>query len=487
MTADPDTPWLTARARERPGDVALFCDAERISWSSLAARAETLAAGLTGLGVGRGDIVAVRSAPSPEMIAALHAVQQLGAALLPVNTRLARPEAERILSHARPRLLVDTISGERPDLGGLHVVDSFDDVARAAAKSSSVPARIDTGAALAVVYTSGTTGAPKGVVLTNANFAASAEGSRRRLGHGTGDTWLATMPLFHVGGLSILARSALEGSAVVLEDGFDAGRCTDTLARGSATMISLVPTMLHRVLECIGDVSPRVRGVLIGGAALPAALGRRALERGLPIAVTYGMTEACSQIATSDPGGIDAARGTTGKALDGVDIRIEPIENREQAGGWGQILVRGPGVTRGYLRNAAADHAAFRNGWLATGDIGRLGEDGALEVFGRLDDLIVSGGENVSPSEIERVLEEHRDVAESMVIGEPDDEWGQRIVALVVPRSIDVLPAADEIRQWCRGRLAAYKIPREVRVVGDLPRNATGKLLRRLIAPDRFA
>ncbi|HXC50120.1 MAG TPA: o-succinylbenzoate--CoA ligase [Candidatus Limnocylindrales bacterium] len=479
MTAALKTPWLADRARERPDDVALCCDGERISWSSLAARAESLAEGFSRLGVGRGDIVAVRSAPSPEMVAALHAVQRLGAAMLPVNTRLARPEAERILSHALPRLLVDTISGERADPGDVRVVDSFADVARAGARSSCVPARIDGDAALAVVFTSGTTGAPKGVVLTNANFAASADGSRRRLGHGAGDTWLATMPLFHVGGLSILARSALEGSTVVLEDGFDAARCAAVLTRGDATMISLVPTMLHRVLEHTFDVSARVRAVLVGGAALPAVLARRALDRGLPVAATYGMTEACSQIATGEPGSIYAAQGRTGKALDGVDIRIEPIENGEHAGGWGQILVRGPGVARGYLRNPAADRAAFRRGWLATGDIGRLGEDRALEVSGRLDDLIVSGGENVSPNEVERVLEEHRDVAESMVIGEPDDEWGQKIVALVVLRRTGVPPPEDEIRGWCRGRLAAYKIPREVRVVGDLPRNATGKLLRK--------
>jgi O-succinylbenzoic acid--CoA ligase len=475
MTASSEIAWLIGRARRQPDDVAVVCGDERVTWAGLAARAEALACGFARLGVHAGDIVAVRAAPSPTIVAAFHALQFLGAAMLPLNTRLARPEIERILAHALPRLLIDE-NPEAPGCGPATAL-SFNDVIGAPRKSDAARSFIDPGAALTVVYTSGTTGVPKGVVLTNANYAASAAASRRRLGHGADDAWLATVPLFHVGGLAILARAAIEGSTVVLENGFDAARCAAVLENGDATMLSLVPTMLHRVLERgAGRVSPRIRCVLVGGAALSPRLGRRALDAGLPIAATYGMTEACSQIATSRPGSNDAASGAVGMPLDGIDIRIEPRDGNIDAAG--EILIRGPAVMRGYLRNADADRKALQNGWFATGDLGRLLEDGALEVLGRSDDLIVTGGENVSPNEIERVLDEHAAVAESMVAGASDDEWGQRIVAFVVLREGETEPKPGELDAWCRARLAAYKIPRELRFVGELPRNAMGKLLR---------
>jgi O-succinylbenzoic acid--CoA ligase len=215
--------------------------------------------------------------------------------------------------------------------------------------------------------------------------------------------------------------------------------------------------------------------VLVGGAALSPSLGRRALDAHLPIAATYGMTEACSQIATTTPGSVDAAEGIVGTPLAGVEIRIE---NPDPAG-WGEILVRGPNVMRGYLRGVEANAAALREGWLATGDIGRARPSGALELYGRRDDLIVTGGENVSPTEVERVLDEHPDVVESLVVAVSDAEWGQSLVALIVARDNDQRPATSELDAWCRERIAAFKIPREFRFTDRLPRGETGKLLRR--------
>jgi O-succinylbenzoic acid--CoA ligase len=514
--------WVAAQARRRGDAIALRDDVRVFTWTALANDAAGLAAALQRHGVSRGDIVAVRMKPQPRMVAMLHALQMLGAAMLPLNLRLTADELEGAVSRAAPRLVVDegdaTPAGVAPRAwwGEQAHLHPFDLAAASATKSAELPARIDPFAALTVVLTSGSSAEPKAVVLTNANYAASAAASRVRLGHGRRDVWLATLPLFHVGGLAILARSALEGSEVALEPTFDADRAVDALSRqprrGAApTMVSLVPTMLARVLDRMKEAaSPALRCVLVGGAPLSPALGQRALEAGLPVSPTYGMTEACSQIATSVPGSADAARGVVGRPLDGVHVGILEAD----AEGWGEICVRGATVMAGYLRargerevaavkgsrgDAAAapgdsapngegpddwtthpeaiDPARMAGGWLRTRDRGRFDEDGNLAVAGRCDDVVITGGENVAPVEVEQALELHAGVAESLVFGESDDEWGQRVVALVVTRS-DGAPSGDELGAWCRERIAAYKVPREFRFVRELPRTATGKLVR---------
>lgn len=483
---DDAKPWLFARASADGHDEALRFEGRSWTWAELAGESELLASRLSSAGVVRGDLVAVRMAPGPRMVALLHALQALGAAMLPLNLRLTAAETSRILAHARPRLLVD--DGNSAAVDGVPVLHPLDDSA-STRRSFAMPTRIDPQAALTVVYTSGTTSAPKGVVLTNANHAAAAAASRARLGHGREDTWLATLPLFHVGGLAILTRSVLEGSSVALEAGFDLGRTVDALQRGTATMVSLVPTMLARVLDAMansgsevrnsgGAVSPRVRAVLVGGAALSPSLGRLALDAGLPVATTWGMTEACSQICTSVPGSEAAALGCVGRPLPGIEVAVEAADEH----GFGQLRVHGANVMRGYLRNAEADRGALEDGWLHSGDVGRIDADGSVWLAGRRDDLIVTGGENVAPVEVEHVLDDHPDVVESLVLGEEDAEWGQKVVALVVsPAGVP----ATELTKWCRQRLAGYKVPREFRFVDALERGPTGKVLRR--APARSA
>jgi acyl-CoA synthetase (AMP-forming)/AMP-acid ligase II len=209
-----------------------------------------------------------------------------------------------------------------------------------------------------------------------------------------------------------------------------------------------------------------LRGILTGGGPLPEPLRRRCVAGGLPIAVTYGLTEACSQVATAAPG-TEAVR-----ALEGVDLRIAGPE----ADGVGEIVVRGPMVMKGYLDDEDATRGALRGGWLHTGDLGRLSADGSLTVAGRRTDLVVTGGENVYPVEVERVLERHPGIAEVAVFGLPDHEWGERVVAAIVP-SRGMLDA-QELTEWCRGHLAAFKVPREIRMVPALPRSPSGKLRR---------
>jgi O-succinylbenzoic acid--CoA ligase len=288
------------------------------------------------------------------------------------------------------------------------------------------------------------------------------------------------MPLFHVGGLSILVRSVLYGGPVLLQPRFDAARVSAALDRGDVAGVSLVPTMLSRLLEHRGARSapPGLEVLLLGGAAASPGLITHALAAGYPLCPTYGLTEATSQVATSAPP--RAAPGTLAPMLPvpGTELRITADGREAPPGVEGEILVRGPTVMRGYLHDAAATAQAVRDGWLHTGDVGFRDAQGGLHVLDRRDDLVVSGGENVYPAEIEAVLLEHPDVEDAGVSGIADVDLGARVVAWIVRK-----PGRDagtaSLQRHCRARLAGYKQPREYRYVESLPRNAAGKLQRR--------
>jgi O-succinylbenzoic acid--CoA ligase len=283
-----------------------------------------------------------------------------------------------------------------------------------------------------------------------------------------------------VGGLSVLFRSAWYGTTVVLHDGFDAERVRDALFDDGVTLVSLVPTALRRLLAVWGDrpAPPHLRAILVGGAAVPDRLVAEAAALGLPTAATYGMTEATSQIATQWPSR-QPRRGAPPLAFAQVAVR-GPSGITTQPGAEGEIVVRGPTVMHGYWDDPATTAKALRDGWLNTRDIGRLAPDGRLEVLGRADDVIISGGENVSPAEVEGVLAEHPMVEEACVVGLNDAEWGQLVAAAVVPVT-RVAPGAltpEALDAWLRPRLAGHKRPRRIAFVGELPRNPAGKVLR---------
>jgi len=322
-----------------------------------------------------------------------------------------------------------------------------------------------------IIHTSGTTGQPKGAMLTFENFQSSAHGSAENLGVSADDRWIACMPLFHVGGLSILLRSVIYGTTVVLQPDFDATRVNRALRDDGATLLSVVPTMLQRMLDADDEpYPPTVRAVLVGGGPVAEDTLRRALDRGLPVVQTYGLTEATSQVATLAPADALAHLGSAGLPLGSTAVKIDG-----ESGQPGDILVRGPIVSPGYYGDPAATEASIRDGWLHTGDIGTLDGDGYLTVLDRRDDLIVSGGENIYPAEVESVIETHALVVEAAVVGEPSDEWGQQAIAVIVPaRGFN----ADELLAWLNGSLAGYKIPKRIHAVDSLPRTASGKLQR---------
>jgi O-succinylbenzoic acid--CoA ligase len=324
-----------------------------------------------------------------------------------------------------------------------------------------------------LLYTSGTTGRPKAACLTRAALAASADASQRLLGDAPSDCWLLCLPLHHVAGLSILVRSALSGACVEIQPRFDVEPVSRALTCGGVSHVSLVPTQLRRLLDAGLGPGPDLRVALLGGAAASPELLAEARGAGWPVAPTYGLTEAASQVATNPPGdvasGLAPLPGTRVAILGEADVPC----GRDAVG---EICVRGPMLTRGYWRRPEETARALRDGWLHTGDLGRLDAAGRLHVIERRADLIVSGGENVYPAEVERVLLAHPAVAEAGVAGVPDPELGARPCAWLVARGDE--PSDSALRQHCRERLAAYKIPARFRIVESLPRTATGKLQR---------
>ena len=391
-----------------------------------------LAQAAGGLELPRGERVAIALPPGLDFAIALHACLLAGSIAVPVDLRLAAPERAAILSGAAvviARPFRSSPGRSRPGLGS-HDLD----------------------AAAAIIHTSGTSGAPKPVVLTYGNLLWSALGSAVALGLDPAERWLCALPLAHVGGLSILVRSAIYGTTAVLHERFEAAAVTEALMTSRITLVSLVPTTLQRLLDAGLRDPPDLRCALIGGAPLPPALARRALEAGLPISQTYGLTEACSQVTTQPPG--DAA-GDAGPPL--FCTRIRTVG--------GEIQVAGPTVAR-----SAGE-------WLATGDAGVL-VGGRLRVTGRLADTIVSGGENIAPTEVEAVLGEHPGVAEAAVVGVPDPHWGEAVRAIVVLRVGADPVTADVLRAHCRERLAAFKVPKDFVFADALPRTRSGKLAR---------
>jgi O-succinylbenzoic acid--CoA ligase len=309
-------------------------------------------------------------------------------------------------------------------------------------------------------------------VLTAGNHLWSALGSAARLGAHRDDRWLACLPLSHVGGLAVVLRAAIHGATVVLQHGFDVEEVARALRDERVTLVSLVPTALGRLASL--RPPPTLRCALIGGAAASPGVLASAHSRGWPVAPTYGCTEAASQVATAPPG-----------TLDGVGQPILPTRVRivRSDGGTaavdedGEIHVSGPTVTPGYAEPDGSLRPSARDGWLRTGDLGRLDGAGALRVLGRRDDVIVTGGENVAPAEVEAVLGALPAVAEVAVAGVDDAEWGRAVAAWVVPRP-GAAPTLAALRDAARGRLAAHKLPRRLYLVDALPRTAAGKVRR---------
>ena len=491
--------WLAQRAHLSTERLALVVGNRRWSYAELDQSVTQIARMLRGHGIGAGDRVAVLLRNGYPFVGLVHALVRLGAILVPLNTRLTAAEigwqiddvGTRVLVYdAHQASLAAKVSDRRPELHQIRVAaDATADEIEPASQAVDVDVgtdpwcdRIDLSAAQSVIYTSGTTGFPKGAMITYGNLWWSAVGSVLNLGHHHEDRWLACLPLFHVGGLSILFRSVIYGIAAIVHEAFDASAVNQAIDEDGVTIISVVSTMLQRMLEARGPrpYPSTLRCVLVGGGPVPPSLLETCARRHVPVVQTYGLTEAASQVATLAPE--DALRkiGSAGKPLLPTELRIERDREAMPAGEIGEIVVRGPTISPGYVNYPEAATRALHDGWLRTGDLGYLDDEGFLYVVDRRDDLIISGGENVYPAEVEAVLREHPAVEEAGVVGVPDAEWGQ-VVAAVVKTRAGVVLIPDELIDFCRQRLARYKVPTRLRVVDRLPRNATGKLVRRAL------
>ncbi|MFP4597203.1 MAG: o-succinylbenzoate--CoA ligase [Persicimonas sp.] len=487
-------PWLAQRAETRPDAPAVAADGTTWTYAKLAAEVRRRAAYLRSLGIDRGARVGIVGDNSLAWISTAHAVWWLGATLVPLHTRATDAELEAQLTQVPLDLL--SSDGElfqaAPSLpDAAPAVVTFDELGRSQT-GDCPPAALRPDDLLTVLFTSGTTGQSRAVPLTVQNHLASATASANRLGRRADDHWLCCLPLCHIGGLAIVLRSVIYGTSFELLPSFDAARVADVLARRPVTLASFVPTMLHRLLDHVdGPIASQLRAVLVGGGPISPEELRQARHRGLPVLPTYGMTEACSQLATleldeSSPDGDDHLH-TAGKALFGVELRVErPDGTPAEPGESGVIWARGPMLTADYLASGkpadgASDQSRFRGRWFCTEDVGRIDADGYLIIEHRKSALIVSGGENVDPTEVERVLRSLDAVADAAVVGVDDDEWGELVHALVVPRpgEADSQRFIEELAAACRAQLARFKVPRRWAIIDQVPRTASGKIRRR--------
>jgi O-succinylbenzoic acid--CoA ligase len=449
-------------------------------------------------GIHEGSYVALLAANGLPYVVTVHALTRLGAILIPLNTRLTIQELNWQIRDVRASHLLSDISHERiatdiaqaiPELiqGTLQVGPETNDIAlKGSAEDLTTPLQplIDLSATQAIMYTSGTTGNPKGVMITYGMQWWNAIGSALNLGHHHDDRWLACLPLFHIGGLSLLFRSVIYGISVILHERFEPAAVNRAICEDHVTIISVVAVMLQRMLtELDGHGNQRcypstLRCVLLGGGPAPYSLLEDCLARAIPVIQTYGLTEACSQAVTLPPADALRKLGSAGRPLPQVQIRILNEDRPATSGEPGTIYLKGPSITPGYAHRPQATAEAIKDGWLCTGDIGYLDEEGYLYVLDRRSDLIISGGENVYPAEIESVLLAHPDVAEAGVCGQPDVQWGQVPIAFVrlhADHTID----PEALLAYTAHRLARYKRPRAISIVDHLPRNSAGKLLRR--------
>lgn len=473
---------LAYRARLEPDRPAVESRGQRLTFGELDQRARAVGRRMAGLGVRPGNRVALVLHNGLPFVVLVHALARLQAVCVPLHTRLAAPELRWRLEDCEPELVVTEpgLYQLAREAGWPRIVcvdpDHPELLPESHPETVALGDRYARGAVQGVLYTSATTGEPKGVQLTFANHLWNALASHLHLGGSPEDPWLVVLPFYHVGGLAVLWRGVLSGALVVVHDRFDPELFNREVDRGVA-YTSVVPTMLMRVLEARGrrPVPATLRAVLVGGGPVPAELVRQAAAAGWPVAPTYGLTEAASQVTTLHPRLATLHPDSAGLPVWPVRVRAGPSEAEAS-----EILVAGPTVMKGYFRRPQATAQALRGGWLHTGDVGYVDPDGCLHVLDRREDLILTGGENVYPAEVEAVLRSHPAVAQAAAVGIPDPQWGQRVVAFVQPEP-GPPPRAEDLAAYCRARLAGFKVPRRVWIVSELPRSGLDKVNRKAL------
>lgn len=493
---------LERNAREYPDKECIIANEHRFTWAELEKRTHALARTLLDLGVRAGDVVAVLLRNCSEYIELTFAVNQIGAAWLPLNFRLAGPEYRFILDNSGAKVLVtedefaETIQRIRPqlpDLGEIIYVKgemasqgrSYDELLaeRGSARVEHTIAELD--GLHRLMYTSGTTARPKGVMLTFGNLYWKNLGHIVTFNLTSEDRTLVTGPMYHVGGMDLPGTGTLYmGGSLVILRAFDPADVLEAIQREKVTNLWLAPAMINMLFQYphFGDYDvSSVRFIIDGGEKMPLPLIQEFRKKfpGAWFADAYGLTETVSGDTFLAKDKMLDKPGSVGKPVPHLRVRIVNDDGEDvPAGELGEIVLRGPKVFKGYWKNPEATAEALRNGWFHTGDIGRVDEDGFLYLVDRKKDMIVSGGENIASSEVERVLYEHPAVLEAAVVAIPHPKWGEVPKAFIVLRA-GAQAGEEELRKLCGENLAKFKVPKEFEFIDALPRNPSGKVLKR--------
>jgi acyl-CoA synthetase (AMP-forming)/AMP-acid ligase II len=490
---------LAHHATNTPDKAMTVFEGRTTTYGQMATQAAGLAAGLSARGVGPGDVVALLSYNCPEFLETIFAANYLGAIVMPINWRLAAPEVRFILEHSGARTLVcdeALLELANQASAGLESLVRVCMSPTAPAEWLALPdlrvggnetpaVRAEADDVHRLMYTSGTTGRPKGVMISHANLIWKNLAHIVACGFTGADLGLACGPLYHVGALDLTTTSLIAvGATTILHRSFDAAAVVDELERSRVSTVWLAPAMVNAIMA-LPDIEQRdlssVRVIINGGEKMPIPLIKR-LQQVFPhawFADAYGLTETVSGDTFLDRESMETKRGSVGRPCLYVELDIWDDAGRSlPADHRGEIVLRGPKVFQGYWHDPDATAAAFAGGWFHTGDIGVRDADGYLYIVDRLKDMIVSGGENIASSEIERVLQEHAAVLEVAVVGRPDDRWGEVPVAFVVLRP-GFTASADELIGHCQSELAKFKVPKAIALIEALPRNPSGKVLKR--------
>ena len=485
------------RAEHRP---ALSFEGRTWSYADMQAAIEQRAAVFASLGIGRGDRIAWLGFNHPDILFALYAAARIGAILVPLNFRLASRELKQIIDDAEPSVVIadrthrPLIEAVRDTLGCRHFLSADED--DAPAPWQSLPALLDARSApvdpvdggpddvVLLIYTSGTTGRPKGAMLSNENLWTNNLNWLLANDFTSRDVTLANAPLFHVGGLCVvLTPTLLAGGHVVLQKGFDALDFIRTVERARVTVTFAVPAMMlftsQHAAFADADLSS-LRLIVAGGAPVPEPLLRLYAARNIPVSQCYGMTEATSGVTFLETDRALAKLGSCGRAgmlseVKLIDFDGRPITEPDVPG---EVCMRGGNVIKGYWRLPEVSAASFdADGWFRSGDVASRDAEGFYTIRDRVKDMIISGGENIYPAEIESLLYEHPAIAEVAVIGAPDARWGERVLVIAVLKPEQAL-TLDAVLAFVDGRLARYKLPRELHVIDAMPRNPNGKVIK---------
>jgi fatty-acyl-CoA synthase len=460
--------WLSDRARTTPERVAIDFDGRAVTYAELDEASNRVASSFAERGLERGDRVATLTGNSPEHVAVFFACAKSGLVLTPLSWRLAAPEIAYQLDDADPAVfLVEEEHRALAEAAGRPFEPLAGPIGVSGSEPQTPPHDHDP---VLLVYTSGTTGKPKGALLTHANCFWTNLGFDLATGVRGDDVVLQLLPQFHCGGWNVQPLLAWwKGATVVLERTFEPARCLELIEQKRVTTMMGVPAIYLFLSEdprfATADLSS-LRQAVVGGAPMPEALLERWQERGVEIVQGYGLTEAAPNVLCLPPEDAARKRGWAGKPYPYVEVDLSPQN---------ELLVRGPNVFPGYWRNEQATAEALHDGWLHTGDVAERDAEGNYRIVGRLKDMYISGGENVYPAEVESVLYEHAAVADAAVLGVPDERWGESGVAVVVLRQ---RADEEELLAHCRARLASFKVPRSVRFVDELPRSGMGKVLK---------